>query len=686
LQCLIIHRPILLPISGAVRLQYAGAKWLDFGVAFVSGIAAILNVDGSAVPQYEVERMANVLKPYGPHRQKTLVRGNAAFIFCLDNLMPEDIYERQPLLLANRFVLLFDGRIDNRSELIDALGIEKNELSLVPNSMIALRVFDRWGERGFERILGVFAIIIMDLHDGRLVCARDHMGLRVLHYFHSRERFAVATIPEALFALSWVPRTLNKDKVGDALVQRGLNGETTYYREINRVLPGFIVRVHGLKISKEQYWSPENISDIKLKSDHDYVEAFQEHLEAAVKANLRCHGVPCASITGGLDSSSIAVIAADLLAASGRKLDTFTAVPEAGFTKEETRARYFNETPYVLKIVEANPNIVPHFIRPSEGPMLRQLAEQIRVGGAPLGGMLNGLWGMDILAAARSAGHRVMLSGEMGNHTMSYDGWPLLADLLLRGRWWKLFREITSSGHRWKYMMRHWTIAPCVPAPFFRRYKQWRRGDHPPWHEFSAIHPEFARRSRVVDRAAREYLPFDAPPIRGSKLDRIRLLNSYSETADWFAKVRGNFGIDIRTPAFDRRLVEFCIGIPQDQFLRKGHDRWLIRRAMKGRLPDDVLANTKLGVQSADWFPRLTRERGRITGELKRLAENPDVASIIDVHKLKAILDDWPNKPPEYGPEANALFWALPQALGAAYFIENVTGANYMANSIASTV
>ena len=397
----------------------------------MSGIAAVLNLDGSAVPQSEVERMANVLKPYGPDRQKILARGNAAFVFCLHQLTPEDLFERQPLLFANRFVMLFDGRIDNRSELGEALGIAASELHSMPDSMIALRLFDRWGERAFERIVGVFAIIVMDLQDGRLICARDHMGLRVLHYHRSAERFAVATAPEALFALSWVPRILNKDKVADALVQRGLNGETTYYQEIFRVLPGSIVRVRGASFSKDRFWDPENIADVRFKSDHEYVEAFQERLDDAVKASLRSRRPPCATITGGLDSSSIAVIAADMLAANGKKLNTFTAVPEAGFIKEEMRGRYFDETPYVRQIAEANPNIVPHFIPPSKGPILEQIAEQIRIGGAPSGGVLNGLWVMDILAAARSAGHNVMLSGEMGNLTMSYNGWPLFAELLL---------------------------------------------------------------------------------------------------------------------------------------------------------------------------------------------------------------------------------------------------------------
>jgi asparagine synthase (glutamine-hydrolysing) len=611
--------------------------------------------------------LANVLKPYGPDRQKTLLRGNAAFVFCLHHLTPEDLFERQPLLISNRFIFLFDGRIDNRSELSETLGIAAPELALMPDSMIASRLFDRWGERAFERILGDFAIIVMDLQDGGLICARDHMGLRVLHYHRSSERFAVATSPEALFALSWVPRTLNKDKVGDALINRGLNGETTYYQGIYRVLPGFVVSVGPAGLSKHRFWDPENIADIRFKSDHEYVEAFQERLNAAVKVRLRSLRPPCAQITGGLDSSSIAVIAADMLAANGNKLDTFTAVPEASFIKEETSGNYFDETPYVREIAKANANIVPHFIRPTEGPLLEQIFELVRVQRAPPANVFNGLWVMDILAAARSAGHNVMLTGEMGNFTMSYDGSALFAELLLTGRWWRLFSEITSSRRRWRYILRSLTIAPTIPAAFFRQYKQWRRGRRPPWHGFSAIHPEFAARSGVVARAAQEYMPFDEPPPRDGRLARIRSFNFYCETADWFAKLRAKFGIDNRTPAFDRRLVEFCIGIPQDQYLRKGHDRWLIKRAMQGRLPDVVLSNNKYGVQSADWFARLTREQGQIATELKRLSENSDVASIIDLQRLTAILQDRLGHSAQKGP-------ILPQALGAAYFIEKSQG------------
>src|SRR6516225_3515097 len=89
----------------------------------VSGIAAVVSLDGSDVPRSEVERMANALKPYGPDRQNILMRGSAAFAFCLHKLTPEDSFERQPLLFADRFIMLFDGRIDNRPELGEMLDI-----------------------------------------------------------------------------------------------------------------------------------------------------------------------------------------------------------------------------------------------------------------------------------------------------------------------------------------------------------------------------------------------------------------------------------------------------------------------------------------------------------------------------------------------------------------------------------
>jgi len=149
--------------------------------------------------------------------------------------------------------------------------------------------------------------------------------------------------------------------------------------------------------------------------------------------------------------------------------------------------------------------------------------------------------------------------------------------------------------------------------------------------------------------------------------------------ADWYAALRAFRGIDMRVPAADQRVVEFCIGIPNDQFRRNGRERWLIKRAMQGRLPDSVLSNTKRGYQAADWFPRLGREREQLAAEVKRLTGNPEVSSVIDLGRIIEVLDRWPEREPSvFSDEQRLLMW-IPQALGAANFIESVTGVNYSA-------
>src|SRR5262249_21911738 len=156
--------------------------------------------------------------------------------------------------------------------------------------------------------------------------------------------------------------------------------------------------------------------------------------------------------------------------------------------------------------------------------------------------------------------------------------------------------------------------------------------------------------------AAGGYMPFDAPSFRNSKRSRINSFRDCGEVADFFARVRAGFHLDIRTPAYDRRIFEFCIGIPEAQYLRNGRDRWLIRRAMDGRLPNVVLNQNKCGAQAADWFPRVTRTRNQIAEEVKRLTENPEVAAVLDMQRLKAILNSWPDRqPPEYTPGENLL-------------------------------
>ena len=89
--------------------------------------------------------------------------------------------------------------------------------------------------------------------------------------------------------------------------------------------------------------------------------------------------------------------------------------------------------------------------------------------------------------------------------------------------------------------------------------------------------------------------------------------------------LRALYGISIRDPFANRRLVEWSFGLPEEQFLRNGVSRWLIRRMMDGQLPDSVLHNRKTGLQTSDWHLRLTRDLPKISRELAAIKQDPDL-------------------------------------------------------------
>ena len=133
-------------------------------------------------------------------------------------------------------------------------------------------------------------------------------------------------------------------------------------------------------------------------------------------------------------------------------------------------------------------------------------------------------------------------------------------------------------------------------------------------------------------------------------------------------------GIETRDPTSYRPLIEFCLGIPDEQYLRGGVTRRLARRMLKGHVPDMVLNETRTGLQTADWHLRLGRQRGELIAEIDRLCEDESVSEMLDLDGLRQSLADWPQVP--RGPAISRLALALPRALATARFIRFVEGRN----------
>src|SRR3954453_21827506 len=152
-------------------------------------------------------QMLASLKDYGPDSTDTAETDGLAFGRNLYKLLPEDEFDRQPLIGGDgRFRLVADIRLDNRSELQAALGLTAPEAAGLPDSAILLRALERWSDQALEHIVGDYAFAFFDRHAGTLMLARDPVGQRPLFWHRSDGFFAFASMPRGLHALDAIAR------------------------------------------------------------------------------------------------------------------------------------------------------------------------------------------------------------------------------------------------------------------------------------------------------------------------------------------------------------------------------------------------------------------------------------------------------------------------------------------------
>ncbi len=140
--------------------------------------------------------------------------------------------------------------------------------------------------------------------------------------------------------------------------------------------------------------------------------------------------------------------------------------------------------------------------------------------------------------------------------------------------------------------------------------------------------------------------------------------------------ILGGWSIDYRDPTSDLRLIDFCLSVPTEQYLRKGVQRALARQAFSDRLPSVVIEETRRGRQAADWHESLSADRDRIADELERLKSCPAAVRAFDLPRLTGLVKNWPKD--GWGDPATiySYRYVLAEALAMAHFVHRSTGSN----------
>jgi asparagine synthase (glutamine-hydrolysing) len=644
----------------------------------VTAVAALWHFDRDRDARDSCARMLSALQPYGVHHKGSWADGPIALGRTLYRTLPEDRHDRQPLQVAGgSAVLVADLRLDNRDDLIAALGLG-GSAGIMADSDILARAWEAWGEACVQRLIGDFAFVIWDARRETLFAARDPLGQRPLFYHHARGFAAVASMPKGLLALEEIPRAINREMLGAFIAKLSVSGADnpfggdSFYQGVQRLPAGCTLTITQGGARVERYWSADDIPEVRRARDSDYLDEARSLFDQAVAARLRSDGGIGAHLSSGLDSGSVVAAAARLLGERGQGLTAFTAVPREGEGFAFRDGRFADEGPLAAQVAAQFSNVehvrVPYPMVSLLEPMARALA----AGDEPVRNPCNLAWIEAIGREARARNLRVMLEAPLGNATISHGGYERLHALVRGGRFLRWIGDLAGIIGRPRAMAQLrlslvWTLPPRLREQVLLLDG---RGRVP-----------ITVRSPLSPAAAAEFDEGIAARLGDWKKARDRQdsrakIIAFADSGTIRAATLAQHGFELRDPTADVRLVRFCLGLPLDQFHRDGQGRSLVRRMMRGSLPDAVLDKHSKGLQAVGWLRNMHEDRAALLEEVRAMRRNAMGAELLDLDQLEALAQSIPDGAPTGLDQVHAYRHRLLQGASAARFIRFVEGAN----------
>ena len=296
--------------------------------------------------------------------------------------------------------------------------------------------------------------------------------------------------------------------------------------------------------------------------------------------------------------------------------------------------RFGNEWPFAAATARHAGNVEHIPIRAETVSPVAGMRRMLDVHGEPLHAAANHYWIAALLANAQQRGLGALLTGQMGNATISWTGLPCresLLSYLRRGAYGQALRQKV--------------LRPLAPMWCRQRYRQWRQFGiwqltDQPWRSYAAIHPDFACRLKLRERMAEEgHDPTFSQEWHDARQARCTIIKPGTSIggALW-AESGAAYGLEVRDPTQDKRLIAFTLAVPEAQW-RGVMDRWLLRRAMAGLLPDEVRLNQQRGSQAGDVIQRIRNHSQEMAAALAELQACGAADRYLDLPYMRQIYD-----------------------------------------------
>lgn len=500
-------------------------------------------------------------------------------------------------------------------------------------------LYSRYGRNSSEHLCGEFAFALREPSDGSIFCARDVFGVKPFYYCLTDGCFLFSTSLTDILEDPRADRSLDEDAIADHLLWDESEQTRTVYRGIRRLPPAHTLTIDpNGGATLRRYWRLDSAKETKLGSDEAYARRFRELFTEAVRSRLPRRGPAGCLLSGGLDSSSIAVVARDILLKKGESLDTFSLLFGEGAGSDERR---------YSRSVSTLTGIRPHEIPADAIAPFGNALELFERLGSPSAAELS-ILSHGIYPEALRAGVSVLLDGDGGDEVVSR-GYLRLAELLKSGRGLEYLRTLSGlrqrTGRSFTDLLISQSLRPLVPRPALRLWRRMRWGERALWFDRELFNADFARRVHLADREA-ECIRAETSPARSVKELHLRELESGALAQAFEAKAAlgDSYGIEHRYPFHDRALTEFCLSLPSDQKCYRGWTRVVLRRALEGLLPDTVRWRGGKTYLSDGLVRRLSRFE--IEAIEHAVVRNPEpLEPYYDIGRLRAVYGEFQKRP-----------------------------------------
>ncbi len=545
----------------------------------MSGIVGIFNRDGAPVNEKIARTLLNAIADWDPDDRGIWRKGPVSIGHAMLWTTPESKKERLPFR-EGPYILTADARIDNREELSKRLGLPSHGSRGIGDSRLILAAYETWGTACTKYLLGDFAFALWDEREKRLFCARDPIGIKPFYYYLDEGRFLFSNQIRGILASPGVDASIDEEAIGMILrLGQLMHPEKTPFKSVRKLPPATNMIVSGDKIIKEVYWRAEDSSEVRFKTLDEYVQALRNLLEDAVAKRLRSEDPIASHLSGGLDSSTLAVLAARRLKERGRTLYAYNWVPPPRPGDDPGHYEWANSR----RISEREGIALTHIDLTAE--RLCEILENYDIGRDGTGD----LWYETLVREdARKKGVRTILTGWGGDELISYGARAYYSMLLHQGRIIELAREIYREARKGKNTIRgiaskiyYWIFPVLLPDRVYCLLPRTRC----PSHDYLlCAKPEFAVRVKRMKVGEKTF------KMKSLHQDQLDLFNQghIVNRIESFASCGSRYGVEYVYPLLDRRIVEFALGIPQELYVREGKSRYLFRAAVEGWLPEEI--------------------------------------------------------------------------------------------------